>query len=271
MGCGGSKQKSVVDENALYKANYDPSRDDKGGKPLSGLISCPCIASMYNCGVFKSIAAKVEAAVQEDWKGWEASPAHCALYDVCIGDEEITEAQVSINMDRAVSAKVTEMVSCNGGVRIFQMHHSALKHGQATRIRYDFKNHKAGFDQQRFDDWWKGMDDDTDGKMSYKEMRQMLKELEAPAEDKSAPTQLTTGSKENAKKSPVFVLLFYSFGGDLDVDKDGADDGIDKSVLESLYQGKWPTSDLKLPNQIGFGSHIANVMYMVMQGAGALF
>ena len=49
----------VVDESELYKANYDPSRDDRGGLPLSGLISCPFVASMYNAHLFKSIADEV--------------------------------------------------------------------------------------------------------------------------------------------------------------------------------------------------------------------
>jgi len=75
------------------------------------------------------------------------------------------------------------------------------------------------------------------------------------------------------KKSPVFALLWYAWGGD---DTDG---GVPKEVYLDLYQGKWPewrppgdqdapAVGVMMPRKIPVGTHLANVLYLVIQGAG---
>ena len=114
-------------------------------------------------------AARMEAAKaaqEEEWKGCDASPAHLALYEAAVPKDEIRQVMLDLNFspDTAeVVAQVSSIHHDKTASKLFQWHNSTLKHGEATRIRYDPKTCTAGYSQARYDKWWAGVDKNGDG------------------------------------------------------------------------------------------------------------
>jgi len=190
---------------------------------------------MYNRDLFPSLVDKAAAAKLEEWKGWADSPAHSALYETSIPHDECVASLTSINMAEGVAkfvASVTTTEATEGDgkglfLNIFQSHNPKLKHGEASRIRYDVATSTSGFSQQRFDDWWDKLDKNNDGKMGGSETIQMLSSLTVDEADVSAPD-----SAAWIKKNGVFTLLYHGLDGD-------AQGGVDRSVMELIWQGAW--------------------------------
>lgn len=209
MGCGSSKSggdfvhpdDAAADENnnPEYKASYDPARDDPEGLPLSSLIPCPVLAAMYNAGNFSTLADQVVAAQSEEFKGWDASPAHEALYQSRIPSDEVKRVLESVNVATHVADAVVAATETDP--RIFQLQNAKHKHGDATRIRYDYVTRLAGFSSERFKSFWERLDLDLDRGISKDEMKQMLHSLENTDRN---------GRLDWLKKYNVFVLVFHA-------------------------------------------------------------
>jgi len=218
----------------------------------SGLLACPVLAAMYNSRAFPSLETLVGAALAEKWNGWSSSPAHTALYESKVPASELDEVITGMNLPKSIAGFIVTAVSKDGGAKIFQLHTPRDKHGEATRIRYDESTCIGGFSPNRFKQWWSQLDDDGDDRMSYNEVRKMLASLERSKSNSSAPARVAW-----VKKSPVFTLLFYTFGG-------GGGRGVSKSTFESLYRGVWPISELKFPVALPATKAWGNVLWMMM-------
>lgn len=241
MGCGGSASRGKPDEDLMlqYKNNYDPKHDDVDGLPLSSLIACPVVAAMYNSGCFTTLAPLVEAAKAETFAGWDASPAHVALYESQVESEDVEAALVKINCTADVARTVVKAIPKNP--TLFQCHNGKYRHGQSSHIRYDAETHTGGYSKARFDNWWK-----FGNHMSDTEMKNMLADLEQDSEKVLKHFQWV-------KKYSVFVLVFYAWGGDSKL-------GVDVSVYESLYCGRFPDGRPWVPHGIGMGKVAKEVL-----------
>lgn len=249
-----SKSAKIVDDSGKYRARWEPEQDD-GGLPLSALLACPFVVSLYNSGAFPSLVPLAAKAREEAWKGWAASPAHTALYESAVSKDEVTQALLGINLSDDTARLVAKLVCVHEGgtaVRLFQVHDSKSKHGEATRIRYDPETCTPGFSQKRFDTWWDGLDKNADGKMEKEEMTGMLGDLERDEDDASAPQ-----SRDFFKKIPVFTLIYYGFRGD-------ETGGVDRSVVEALYKGTWRD---KLARNLPLKTLLWNVFLQLLTGA----
>jgi len=251
MGCGASKAapaapaepvvprstEQPADLSADYKKNYDPAHDEEGN-PLSSLLSCPVIATMYNAGQFPTLAALKAAAVAEEFTGWDSSPNHLALYESCVTTPDMIASMQSVNCSEPVARLIVDLVSKDP--KLFQLHDIHHKHGEATRIRYDYQARTGGFSQSRFDTWWTSLDRTTiDDHMCHDEMTVMMDALESKE-------SLQGAAPDWVKKFAVFTIIFTAFGGTADGNKDG----VPKSVFESLYKGCWPDETAQLPRQL---------------------
>jgi len=147
----GDADAAAQDQNNAYKASYAPANDDPEGKPLSALIACPCISSMYNGGNFPSLDALVADAEAEEFTGWDSSPAHEALYASTIELDAFRDALLNVNVTDAVAQKLAEGFRKSEPPSIFQCNCAGNKHGEATRIRYDHVTQTGGYSQTRFD------------------------------------------------------------------------------------------------------------------------
>jgi hypothetical protein len=151
------------DNNPRYKEKYDPSLD-RDGAPLNSLIPCPILACMHNAGQFPTLAEPVRAAQEEKFTGWGSSPAHEALYESRITTAEMTRVLIDVvNCPANVADLILATVEKDP--RIFQLQNAMHKHGEATRIRYDFRNLIPGYSEKRFDTFWKKLDKDDDNHM----------------------------------------------------------------------------------------------------------
>ena len=243
----------VVDDSGKYRARWEPTQDD--GLPLSALLACPFVVSLYNSGAFPSLVPLATKTQEEEWKGWAASPAHVALYESAVSKDEVTQALLGINFSDDTAQLVAKLVCVHEGgtaVRIFQGHDSKSKHGEATRIRYDPEACTPGFSQARFDAWWDGLDKNADGKMDKDEMKEMLGDLDRDEADASAPQ-----SRDFFKKIPVFTLIYYGFKGD-------ETGGVDRDVVEALYKGTWRD---KLARNLPLKTLLWNVFIQLLTGA----
>ena len=138
--------------------------------------------------------------------------------------------------------------------KLFQWHNSTLKHGEATRIRYDPKTCTAGYSQARYDKWWAGVDKNGDGKMDSGEMKDMLGALTDEKADKAAAAKAQTF----ISKMPVFVLLYHAFKGD-------ETGGVDEGLLQELYKGQWKGAEL--PREIPLRTILWGSLVGLMTGA----
>eukprot|EP01050_Picozoa_sp_SAG11_P006715 SAG11_NODE_532_length_8707_cov_11.936578_10_plen_158_part_00 len=135
-----------------------------------------------------------------------------------------------------------------------QLHNARHKHGDATRIRYDHEQKVGGFCQERFDAWWSQSDHDQNDRMSQSEMTNMMSELQN-VDNKSMQ------KPEWLKKFAVFAIVFDAWGGD------DHDDGLPRSVFETLYKGQWPGGVDRIPERISLHSVYFDALCYFAQGA----
>ena len=60
-----SKSAKIVDDSGKYRARWEPEQDD-GGLPLSALLACPFVVSLYNSGAFPSLVPLAAKAREEE-------------------------------------------------------------------------------------------------------------------------------------------------------------------------------------------------------------
>ena len=59
-----SSSAKVVDDSGKYRARWEPTQDD--GLPLSALLACPFVVSLYNSGAFPSLVPPATKTQEEE-------------------------------------------------------------------------------------------------------------------------------------------------------------------------------------------------------------
>jgi hypothetical protein len=238
-----------IDDSDQYRANYHPD-DDCGGLPLVALIPCPFSACLYNrldeFEGMENLKANLTAAKAEQLRqksenvqfDWDNSPAHCALYATDVDKTEVISAFVVMGSDQGLAD--TLFASLGDTIPLLRLHSTKFKHGNATRLRYDVDEKKAGFVQERFEEWWATVDDNNDGKMSYDEMNDMLNDMTTHENDRTAENKSAVQA-QGTMAITLHGLGTMGVGTGAKVEEETAEEvfGVTKKDMEDLYAGNW--------------------------------